>query len=456
MADKSFTEVKLSKEQIDNANLIADKANEYGVNADLALAMAWQENRFRSKGKSSAGAIGLLQIMPANAKPYGYKVEDLNDPNINVDVGIKILKENLDRFNNPRAALVAYNAGPTTAEKYLEQGESFDALHSETKDYLESIHKIYPLAEVPADAKEPAEKKASKYFEPIEPLPEHLAKEEPAAPQDESTAGLYARRVKEAAEQYPSAAGFGAGALMGDISARMNKPPTETVPPGGPGGTRFGTQGETSGRARETGFNIETQRRAEQARQNQQLIEDLRRKGILSQNRPELSMGPMESTNTGILVPPGAANEPPPPPPKKSPLDRFISYATDVAPEVIRKFPRTTGALSGAFAAHEADQARKLAEENDPLGAALSAIQSGLGATTMIPMIDPRLRLGATALQLPVGLAKSAWENYKEPSAVKREIKKNPEMYKAKGGKVELAIPLSLKHVYYHRKKRNG
>jgi soluble lytic murein transglycosylase-like protein len=76
MAEKSFVDAKLSKEQIDNAILIADKANEYGVNADLALAMAWQENRFRTKGKSSAGAIGLLQIMPANAKPYGYRSEE--------------------------------------------------------------------------------------------------------------------------------------------------------------------------------------------------------------------------------------------------------------------------------------------------------------------------------------------------------------------------------------------
>ena len=98
MADKSFTEVKLSQEQIDNANLVADKANEYGVNADLALAMAWQENKFHTKGKSSAGAVGLLQVMPANAEAYGYKVEDLHDPNINADIGMKILKENLDQI----------------------------------------------------------------------------------------------------------------------------------------------------------------------------------------------------------------------------------------------------------------------------------------------------------------------------------------------------------------------
>ena len=74
----------------------------------------------------------------------------------------------------------------------------------------------------------------------------------------------------------------------------------------------------------------------------------------------------------------------------------------------------------------------------------------------MFPFLPPNVRAGSAALQIPLGLAKSAWENYREPSVVKRETKKNPEIYKAKGGKVEFAIPLSLKHVYYHRKKRNG
>jgi len=455
MAEKSFVDAKLSQEQIDNANLIADKANEYGVNADLALAMAWQENRFRTKGKSSAGAIGLLQIMPANAKPYGYKVEDLNDPNINVDVGIKILKENLDRFNNPRAALVAYNAGPTTAEKYLEQGESFDTLHSETRDYLESIHKIYPLAEVPEDAKEPAvEKKVSKYFEPIEALPEHLANEQPPVPQDESTMGLIGRKLKESAIEYPSASGFASGMLMGELDRRMN-PVKPTAPPPPPPG---GVPPASGGRGNEQKFNWQTKSLWDSAKQGEQNLLDLQRKGIVSQGNPSTGFGPIDVTEAGLHIPQGSNPPPPPPPPPKpkSPLDRFLSYAVDQAPEVIRKFPRATGALSGAFAAHEADQARIMAENNDPLGAALSAIQAGLGTTTLFPFLPPNVRAGSAALQLPVGLAKSAWENYREPSVVKREIKKNPEIYKAKGGKVEFAIPLSLKHVYYHRKKRNG
>jgi hypothetical protein len=451
MAEKSFVDAKLSKEQIDNAILIADKANEYGVNADLALAMAWQENRFRTKGKSSAGAIGLLQIMPANAKPYGYKVEDLNDPNINVDVGIKILKENLDRFNNPRAALVAYNAGPTTAEKYLEQGESFDALHTETKDYLESIHKIYPLADVPADAKEPAaEKKTSKYFDPIEALPEHLANEQPPVPQDESTMGLVGRKLKESAIEYPSASGFASGALLGEMDRRMNpiKPAAPPPPPAG------GVPPAGGGRANEQKFNWQTKSLWDSAKQGEQNLLDLQRRGIVSQGNPSTGFGPIDVTEAGLHIPQGS-NPPPPPPPPKSPLERFISNVPNILPKAIREFPRVTGALSGAYTFHEADQARRLAEQNDPIGAAISAAQAGLGGVTMAP-IDPRVRAGAMALQLPLVIGKEAWERFKEPSAVKREIKKNPEMYKAKGGKVEFAIPLSLKHVYYHRKKRNG
>lgn len=453
MPNKSFTEVKLSQEQIDNANLVADKANEYGVNADLALAMAWQENKFHTKGKSSAGAVGLLQIMPANAEAYGYKVEDLHDPNINADIGIKILKENLDRFNNPRAALVAYNAGPNTAEKYLAKGEDFSVLHSETKNYLEDIHKIYPLAEVPADAKEVAQQKTtSKYFEPIEPLPEHLAKEEPAVPQDETTAGLVGRKVKEFGAQYPSAAGFASGLLSGELDRFMNEPKVApTAPPPPPAGGV-----PPSSRGNEQQFNWKTKQLWEAAKQGEQNLFDLQRRGIVSQGNPSTGFGPVDITEAGIHVPQGAGTPPPPPPPPpKSPLEQFINRITTTGTSLIRKYPRVAGGLSGAFAGHEAGQAKELAEQGDPLGAALSAIQSGLGFASMMP-IDPRVRLGAAGLQFPIGLAKEAWESYREPSAVKREIKKNPEQYKAKGGKVSFAIPLDLRHVYYHRKRRSA
>lgn len=69
---------KLSKEQKDNAYLIGSKAEKAGVDPDLALALAWQENRFNSVGVSPKGAIGIMQIMPDTAKTYGYTKEDLS------------------------------------------------------------------------------------------------------------------------------------------------------------------------------------------------------------------------------------------------------------------------------------------------------------------------------------------------------------------------------------------
>jgi len=87
-----------------------------------------------------------MQIMPANAKAYGYAVEDLQDPNHNIDVGLRLFKENLDMFDgNERAALVAYNANPNVAKRYLKNGEDPNVIPEETRTYLEDIHSVRPL-----------------------------------------------------------------------------------------------------------------------------------------------------------------------------------------------------------------------------------------------------------------------------------------------------------------------
>jgi soluble lytic murein transglycosylase-like protein len=462
MAEMDFTKVKLSKEQIGNANMIVDKANEYGIDPDLALALAWKENHFKMGADSPKGAIGIMQVMPSNAEGLGLEKDALRDPATNVDAGMRILKENLDRYKNPRAALVAYNAGPPTADKYVKADENFDTLKSETKNYLEDIHKVYSLH---PDEHPPEGVKEAKNedFAPVEDLPEHLKNYTPTTQEEPSAAGVAGQRLKEFAVENPSTAGFASGLLMGDVADRASKGwnkfnENKTPPPPPPGGP------SSSSRAREVGFNLETQRRAEQARANQQMIEEIKNRGLALQESPVLKMGPMDVTNSGILVPGGSGGgggggEPPPKEtPRKSPLDGFIDRITKQAPQLIKAFPRASGALSGLLAGHEAGQARESLEQGDPLGAILSGTQAGLGATSMLPIIPPQIRAGAMGLQIPLSLAKQAWESYREPSAVKRELKKNPELNKAKGGKVnkpDFAIPLSLKHVYYHRKSRN-
>lgn len=92
-------------------------AARYGVNGDLVDAVAWQESRYNTRAKSSAGAMGVMQLMPGTARQMG--VSDPHDMHQNVAGGTAYLREQLVRFgNNVPLALAAYNAGPGAVIKY--------------------------------------------------------------------------------------------------------------------------------------------------------------------------------------------------------------------------------------------------------------------------------------------------------------------------------------------------
>lgn len=86
------------------------------ASADAAIppAMLWAvakvESNLRSDAESSAGARGLLQVMPATASALNLNIDA---PDSNVLAGARYLRQMLDRFQSSDLALAAYNAGPT-------------------------------------------------------------------------------------------------------------------------------------------------------------------------------------------------------------------------------------------------------------------------------------------------------------------------------------------------------
>ncbi len=100
---------------MDYAALVRQRAEEMGLDPDLAVRQMMAESGGNPNAVSSAGAIGLMQLMPATAQELGV---DPRDPVQNIDGGLRYYKQMMDRFGDPRLALAAYNAGPGNVQKY--------------------------------------------------------------------------------------------------------------------------------------------------------------------------------------------------------------------------------------------------------------------------------------------------------------------------------------------------
>lgn len=125
-----------------------------GLDPLLMAALIRQESAFVADIRSGAGAIGLMQVMPATGRevarrigPEAYAPESLESPEVNLHLGATFLSDMLERFG-PELPLVlsAYNAGPTRAARWRELPEAVDLLRfteripfSETRGYVKNV-----------------------------------------------------------------------------------------------------------------------------------------------------------------------------------------------------------------------------------------------------------------------------------------------------------------------------
>jgi soluble lytic murein transglycosylase-like protein len=92
-----------------------------GLNPALLKAVVHVESRNQEFALSPKGAIGPAQIMPENAKRCALKTAALLlDPQINIDCGARILREELDKYGDLVTALQVYNGGPKCINKCSE------------------------------------------------------------------------------------------------------------------------------------------------------------------------------------------------------------------------------------------------------------------------------------------------------------------------------------------------
>lgn len=112
--------------------LVTELASTHKVPRALVLAVVGVESGFRVGRVSSAGARGLMQLMPATAEDLEV---DPDDPRQNVDGGTRYLAWLLRYFGDERLAIAAYNAGPGRVKR---AGNQVPAIR-ETVIYVERV-----------------------------------------------------------------------------------------------------------------------------------------------------------------------------------------------------------------------------------------------------------------------------------------------------------------------------
>lgn len=120
------------KQVQDVKQILQETAKKYGVDANLVDRLAKTESNYQVDAVSSAGAIGVMQLMPETAQEMG--VNNAYDPRENIEGGVKYLKTLLSKYNNTEQAIAAYNAGMGAVDKY-----GGVPPYEETKDYVAKV-----------------------------------------------------------------------------------------------------------------------------------------------------------------------------------------------------------------------------------------------------------------------------------------------------------------------------
>lgn len=125
-------------------HIIRGHARNYDLDPALLAAVIYTESRFDASARSSAGAVGLMQLLPETAQGIALRtggdrfvLSDLLDPEINVRYGSWYLDHLRDRYGDTRLALAAYHAGQGNVDEWLRSGGGIR--FAETRAYVDAV-----------------------------------------------------------------------------------------------------------------------------------------------------------------------------------------------------------------------------------------------------------------------------------------------------------------------------
>lgn len=138
---------------VDYAQQLEGSARRHGLDPYVVLALAAQESTFDAGISSSAGAIGLMQIMPATGRAVtrqiglkGFSARRLTDPEINMTIGTTYFADLMEQFGHAAYALAGYNAGGHRVVKWRRERPELpvdewidDIPFPETQNYVKRI-----------------------------------------------------------------------------------------------------------------------------------------------------------------------------------------------------------------------------------------------------------------------------------------------------------------------------
>ena len=117
--------------------IVVQAANKYQLEPSFIHAVISAESSYQLNAVSSAGAQGLMQLMPATAERFG--VNDPFDPKQSINAGTEYLYQLLQEFKTKELALAAYNAGEGTVRRYNQQIPPYP----ETEQYVDKVMRYY-------------------------------------------------------------------------------------------------------------------------------------------------------------------------------------------------------------------------------------------------------------------------------------------------------------------------